>query len=292
MPSFYASDGTQIAYRSLGQGPTVLLLHGFGLDGRQWLPQVMPRLHKYRFILPDMRGHGGSASGPYQRHQGLTRLTQDIEELLKNLQVNECSLGAYSMGAFVGLNFLQNPGSVRIRSYLHIEAGPCFHPNENWDHGFNRTTMEPACRLVEAWDRRLLQDPKGPLPSTALYQILHFLTKDAFPHPLHQKFFKTLPESVFRWLRLDLRFVHEIFAFLMHEGFDLRAAMDRISCPGLLLSGRHSTFFPWQAQEWMAQQWLQSEHRIYEKSGHGLIFSEPLRFQRDFQYFLKMGWQS
>lgn len=60
-------DGTQIHYRIGGNGPPLLLLHGFTLTSAEWDP-FLPALTKWsRVIAPDLPGHGGSASrsGPF-----------------------------------------------------------------------------------------------------------------------------------------------------------------------------------------------------------------------------------
>ncbi|MEA2196764.1 MAG: hypothetical protein QOJ25_815 [Solirubrobacteraceae bacterium] len=55
------SDGVGIEYEVTGEGPPVLLLHGFPDSGRVWRHQV-PALAEagFRVIVPDLRGYGRS----------------------------------------------------------------------------------------------------------------------------------------------------------------------------------------------------------------------------------------
>lgn len=54
------SDGTKIGYRVSGDGPTVLLIHGFPESGFEW-QRVAPILAKrFRVVVPDYRGAAGS----------------------------------------------------------------------------------------------------------------------------------------------------------------------------------------------------------------------------------------
>jgi len=59
-------DGTPIAYLDAGDGPTVILSHGFAADHRlNWvLPGVVDALvaSGRRVLAPDARGHGSSGS--------------------------------------------------------------------------------------------------------------------------------------------------------------------------------------------------------------------------------------
>ena len=48
-----AHDGARLKVREIGRGPVVILVHGFGMDSRHWLPIVLPLAHRFRFILPD-----------------------------------------------------------------------------------------------------------------------------------------------------------------------------------------------------------------------------------------------
>src|SRR5207244_3977219 len=50
----------RLAHDDVGQGPVVVLLHGFPLDRTMWSGQAAALRSSYRLILPDLRGHGAS----------------------------------------------------------------------------------------------------------------------------------------------------------------------------------------------------------------------------------------
>lgn len=56
------SNGATIAFRDLGDGDALLLLHGFGGTGAMWNPLVSELSRHYRLIIPDLRGHGESTN--------------------------------------------------------------------------------------------------------------------------------------------------------------------------------------------------------------------------------------
>jgi pimeloyl-ACP methyl ester carboxylesterase len=291
MPTIQVSDGSHLKFRTLGKGENVLLLHGFGLDSRQWLPFIVPHMRKFRFIIPDLRGHGKSETGSYLRADGLEKLARDIEEIAAAASVKTCHLAAFSMGAFVALQILSKPRSFVVRNYLHIEAGPRFHKGKDWTLGFNEKLMQPACQMIEVWDDAMALQATSSPPRESFQRLLRDLSGQSFPQSWIRQLTGLLPLSFFQAPHVDLRFVHEFFAFLMYEGFDFRADLPRITQPCFLLSGRYSQFFPWESQLWMNKVLDQSELRLYPKSGHGLMFSEPVSFQKDFERFLqsKMG---
>lgn len=62
----YADLGDlDLCYEDLGRrdGPPVVLLHGFTVTGRvNWEPYLGAFGRDYRVVLPDLRGHGRSAT--------------------------------------------------------------------------------------------------------------------------------------------------------------------------------------------------------------------------------------
>jgi pimeloyl-ACP methyl ester carboxylesterase len=58
------SDGARVAYREIGTGPPLVLLHSLGLTHREWEPIVAPLAERFRVILPDLPLHGDSEDRP------------------------------------------------------------------------------------------------------------------------------------------------------------------------------------------------------------------------------------
>jgi len=70
---FRGRDGHELAYREIGSGRPLVLLHGFTGDSAQWIDSGPARLfadHGYRVILPDLRGHGQSTHTKHHPHTG------------------------------------------------------------------------------------------------------------------------------------------------------------------------------------------------------------------------------
>src|SRR6266568_1931428 len=58
---FTTDDGATIYIRAGGQGPAVVLLHGFGDTGDMWAPLAAALARDYTVVVPDLRGMGLSA---------------------------------------------------------------------------------------------------------------------------------------------------------------------------------------------------------------------------------------
>jgi pimeloyl-ACP methyl ester carboxylesterase len=103
-------DGTSIAYRSIGIGHPILLLHGFLSSGMQnWInpgtAEALARVRR-RLIIPDFRGHGLSAHPEDQAAYPPDVLAMDMEAVLAALEVTECDVAGYSLGARVAVRLV------------------------------------------------------------------------------------------------------------------------------------------------------------------------------------------
>jgi len=81
-----ASDDVQLAYRELGQGRAVVLLHGLFSDSNiNWLKfghadRIAAR--GFRVIMPDLRAHGLSDKPHGAEHYPRGILARDVRELV------------------------------------------------------------------------------------------------------------------------------------------------------------------------------------------------------------------
>ena len=100
---FTASDGVELAWREVGEGRAVVLLHGLFSDAdMNWIrfghAEAVAEAG-FRVVMPDLRAHGlsGKSHDPasYPRHV----LVRDLEELIAHLGLADFDLGGFSLGA-------------------------------------------------------------------------------------------------------------------------------------------------------------------------------------------------
>lgn len=100
-------DG-QLYYEVTGEGPPVVLLHGFSLDTRMWDAQVQTLGQTHTVIRYDRRGFG-RASLPVAPYSHVA----DLHTLLAHLQIPKAALVGLSRGGSVALEFtLTYPAQV------------------------------------------------------------------------------------------------------------------------------------------------------------------------------------
>ena len=99
---FPGADGADLAYRELGEGRPLVLIHGLFSNG--WTNWVRyghaARLAAagHRVILPDLRGHGRSAAPHDPAAYPPDILAADGEALVRHLALVDYDLGGYSLG--------------------------------------------------------------------------------------------------------------------------------------------------------------------------------------------------
>jgi pimeloyl-ACP methyl ester carboxylesterase len=105
---FRGGDGVELAWRELGEGPPVVLLHGLMGSGAQLAdgPARAIADHGYRVILPDLRGHGDSGRPHDPARYPPDILADDGLALIDHLRLDGYHLGGYSLGGKVVLRLL------------------------------------------------------------------------------------------------------------------------------------------------------------------------------------------
>ena len=93
-------NGARLTYEMVGQGPPLLLLHGFGVDRRMWQPQVTALSSQYTLVLCDMPGFGASEDPTETK----TYTSSDMVSLIAHLGFNQVHLCGLSYGGAVALD--------------------------------------------------------------------------------------------------------------------------------------------------------------------------------------------
>ena len=98
-------DGVRLGYDVAGDGPALVLLHGFPLDRTIWDAQRAALASSCRVIRLDFRGSGESACG--EGPALMETLAGDVFGLLDALDVDRAILAGHSMGGYVALAFFR-----------------------------------------------------------------------------------------------------------------------------------------------------------------------------------------
>jgi pimeloyl-ACP methyl ester carboxylesterase len=144
MPHF-ARDGVKLYYETNGEGPVVLLTHGYSATSQMWRGQIAALSAKNRLVTWDMRGHGQSDYPEDQAAYSEEATVADMAALLDHVGAKTAIVGGLSLGGYMSLAFhLKHPD--RVRALLIIDTGPGYRKDEARD-GWNRNSLKTAERF-------------------------------------------------------------------------------------------------------------------------------------------------
>jgi pimeloyl-ACP methyl ester carboxylesterase len=111
MPEFVtAPDGVALAYERLGEGPAIVLVHGFGSSRVQnwkstgWYGALTQA--GFSIVAMDCRGHGDSGKPHDPAAYGHERMAEDVTVVMDACGLGQTLVLGYSMGGFIGLRLL------------------------------------------------------------------------------------------------------------------------------------------------------------------------------------------
>ncbi len=135
---FAAPDGIDLAWREIGVGRPVLLLHGlFSNAETNWIRfghAAAIAARGFRVIMPDLRGHGDSGHPHEAASYPPDILAHDGFALLRHLGLTDYDLAGYSLGGRTVLRMLVAGGRPRRAVLAGMGLQGVLHPNARADH--------------------------------------------------------------------------------------------------------------------------------------------------------------
>jgi pimeloyl-ACP methyl ester carboxylesterase len=137
-------DGVNIHYDVAGDGPALILTHGYSSTGQMWDGQIEPLAKHFTVIAWDMRGHGRSdyPADPAQYSEEAT--VADMAALLDAVGAKDAIVGGLSLGGYMSLAF-HRAHPERTRALLIIDTGPGYKNDQARD-GWNANALKRAER--------------------------------------------------------------------------------------------------------------------------------------------------
>jgi non-heme chloroperoxidase len=114
-------EDIQIAYADYGHGRPVVLIHGWPLSKEMWEYQVDDLVNAgFRVIKYDRRGFGHSTK-PWLGYD-YNSLTEDLNDLMEELDLRDAVLVGFSMGGGEAVRYLNRYGNERVSKLVLISA--------------------------------------------------------------------------------------------------------------------------------------------------------------------------
>jgi pimeloyl-ACP methyl ester carboxylesterase len=237
-------NGNAMGYVVYGEGPALVLIHGFGLDRSIWGAMVQDYLGEVCVVLPDVRGHGESAAPPGSYSMSL--LAADIAGLLEHLEIDRAVIAGHSMGGYITLAFaadhrdrMAGMGLITTRAEADSDEKAA---------GRHKVAVEVAERgaiaLAESLAPRLTED-------AAIQQAMHGLI------------LKTDPQGIIGALKG------------MAARPDRRDFLEMVSLPSLVIAGERDQIIDLQQARRMAEHLPDGRFVSLPECGHMPMLEDP-----------------
>jgi pimeloyl-ACP methyl ester carboxylesterase len=289
-------DNKHIHVRKIGYGKPVVLLHGFGMESRHWIPFILPLINKYQFFLPDLRGFGFSANTQINNSCIFTNFYEDFEDILNYYQLDQVALGGISMGAYVSLFYLSQIKTDRVNKLLCIDQSPSFKHTEKYKYGLGLDDHE-----------RWMSDFQNVLTLLSKYQF----EKDFFSLPYDERSYAMMKFARFasasfpsKSMQLTIQFLmrmpfiqnyfvpsnwqayYKILNAYMNNDYNLIDQVHKIDVKTTIFVGMLSEMYPVESSVFLSQQIKNSKLVSFKKSGHAVMMNEPIKFIIELNRFL------
>jgi pimeloyl-[acyl-carrier protein] methyl ester esterase len=243
----------------------MLLVHGWGVTGALFEPQIESLAGRYRLIVPDLPGHGASAAFP--SHAPFSLLADTLVALIGELGLRRICLVGWSLGAMVAWDLLLRYRDAGVAGLVTIDMVPHVLNDDGWPFGLRDGIGN------EAFGRDLEAMRADWMSYAALFVPRIFAPG-----------FDGGPEN---WVERTLRVAEAndplslvtIWKRMVEK--DFRGALQSIDLPALCACGAKSQLYSVEACRWVARQMPRSRAPVvFDRSGHAPHIEESERFNR------------
>jgi pimeloyl-ACP methyl ester carboxylesterase len=249
MPNFEHAGAT-LHYALAGEGPPLVLIHGFGSSHVDWELQLPALTPHFQVIMPDLRGFGDSSrdTGPFSAEQ----FAEDLDALLDHLDIERFCLLGYSLGGAVSFEFSVNQPD-RIERLILVNTLPSFRPTtlkKKWEVFMRKTVVR----------------------MTGIEKMAKVLGKRLFPEADQVQLRETFE---MRYARNDKSVYMALLKSL--PTWSVRERIGVLKMP-ILVIGAEFDYTPFSEKEAYVAELDQAELVKVEGSRHGTPFDRPEQF--------------
>jgi pimeloyl-[acyl-carrier protein] methyl ester esterase len=244
-----ANPTSGLYVQTLGQGPAIILLHGWGMHSGIWEDVIEALVDDYRVTYLDLPGHG------YSRFSTTGHGLHSLTRIVAAATPPQAVWVGWSLGGLIAQR-LAIDAPERIEKLVLISSSPCFVRRPDWPHALDY-------RMLHAFAENLSRDYRATLQRFLALEV------HGSEHEVTQ--LRLLREIVFQHGNPDTDALRDGLSIL--ENTDLRSELGRITCPTLLLLGRRDNLVPVTAGEAIQRLLPDGRLQVFEQAAHAPFFS-------------------
>ena len=243
-----------ISVERFGQGPDLVLLHGWGMNGAVWHGIAQQLADHYRVHLVDLPGFGNSPL-----IEGSDYSLPWLAEQVASVLPERCNLLGWSLGGLVASQLaLTHP--ERVQSLITVASSPCFMARDEWPGiapkvlaGFNQMLAGDFKQTIERF--LAIQAMGSEHARDDIRQLRHWLAERPAPQ--------------LAALEAGLGLLADV---------DLRDELTTLSLPWLRIYGRLDSLVPKAAIPLLDERYPHSRSLVLDKASHAPFISHPAQF--------------
>ncbi|MEU0008705.1 alpha/beta hydrolase [Streptomyces sp. NPDC006314] len=131
--------------------PAVVLAHGFGCDQNMWRLIVPALAERYRVVLFDYVGSGGSDLSAWseERYSSLHGYARDVADVCEALDLEQAVFVGHSVSAMVGV-LAARAVPERIGALVMVTPSPCYIDDDGYRGGFTAEDIGELLASLES----------------------------------------------------------------------------------------------------------------------------------------------
>jgi non-heme chloroperoxidase len=251
--AFRGPDGTEFAYVDVGEGPPIVLLHGWSSSLRWWNRNIEALAEHHRVLALDFRGHGSSektASG-----HTMPGYAKDVHDFVAGMRADGALLVGWSMGSIVLWHYVMQFGAGQASGMAFVGQSASDLTTPDYPLGIMNESEFHQWMSDLQGDRRAMTEANMKLmvkhdPSA---EELQWMTDDYLRCPAHIA---------------TVAFYHQT----MDSAFP---AFKRIAFPTQVHFGTDPKMYNIEQGHYLAEHIPGTELVIFEDSGHVPMWEEP-----------------
>ncbi|HUI48190.1 MAG TPA: alpha/beta hydrolase [Acidimicrobiia bacterium] len=220
------NDGVSLAVEIAGEGPGLMLVHGFGGAKEDFADHVPTLALDHTVVIFDHRGHGASDKPTDPAAYSIDRLATDILDVADGCGLDRFRLLGHSMGGMVGRRVpIREPARVEALIMMDTSAGPI--------PGFDPALMDAAAEVAFTRGKEALKEllDLAPVLETPAYQ------RTLADRPGYLEFTER------KWADLSEIMWGAMASALAHQSDDLAALAAAVRVPTLAIVGEQDQPF-------------------------------------------------
>lgn len=269
IPAVAQADDVPMSYLERpGDGPVVMLVHGFSANKDTWLRFAAELPADYRIIAPDLAGHGDTpapANGDYT----LTRQAQRLHALAAHLGLQQFHILGSSMGGAISAIYAsQYPQQIASLTLMNAAGVDAPNPSEYMqalEQGRNPLIATDKDSFDYRWDFIMSRPPLLPWP------LRPALVRQTIER-------RAINEAIFAGMLATRE-------QLAAANFDQQLTAN-VTMPVLIIWGAEDRVLDVSAVDAFKQRLPQAETEIYEGIGHLPMFENPQESAGRYQRFI------